>query len=72
MVVDGGAGWGWMWVLGGRVLQLASGGRALGGRVFQLVLGELKREDCWEEGCSSLPWRKGVGTKGVAARVRGP
>ena len=43
MVVDGGAGWGWMWVLGGRVLQLASRGRALGGRVFHLVLGELKR-----------------------------
>jgi hypothetical protein len=60
-----------MWVLGGRVLQLASGGRALGGRVFQLVFGELKREDCWEEGCCSLPWVKGVGRKGVSACLGG-
>jgi hypothetical protein len=64
------------------VFQLASGGRVLGGRVFQLACEEgcwgegccslLWAEECWEEGCCS--WRSGtlsgksVGKKGVASK----
>ena len=44
------------------MLQLAPGGRLLGGRVFQLA----SKERHWEEGCSSFHRWKGVGRKGVA------
>ena len=60
----------WMWVdAAGRVWTgWMSGGRRvngewLGSRVFE--------EECWEEGCSSLLCRKGVGRKGVPACFEG-